>query len=384
MSRLLLTLCVSAIVLAVPSVASAAEVLYGVTNDNELVTINSSAPGNVERSVPLAGQQPGENIVGLDVRPLNDALYALGSTSRIYRVIPASGTLRPVGAAPFVPALAGASFGFDFNPTVDRIRVTSDTEQNLRLNPDTGATTATDTALAYAAGDAGAGTNPSVGAVAYTNSVAGATTTELYGIDSARDTLVLQNPPNAGTLNTRGALGVAVEEANSFDIGTGNVGYAALGRQGEARSLLYTINLATGRATATSPSPGIGGGGRLRALAAAGTAPDDNTDPRLSVASSSTQLESRLLGTGLFLTVNCNEACAFTASATVAGRTGAGTTPGAVVDRAGSQSVTLRFNAAARARIRRAGTVALTLTVRVRDTAGNLTTLTRAIRSRIG
>ena len=43
-------------------------------------------------------------------------------------------------------ALAGASFGVDFNPTVDGLRVVSDTGQNLRVNVDNGMTNV-DTAL---------------------------------------------------------------------------------------------------------------------------------------------------------------------------------------------------------------------------------------------
>jgi hypothetical protein len=35
--------------------------------------------------------------------------------------------------------LDGTFFGVDFNPTVDRLRVISDTGQNLRVNVDTGA-----------------------------------------------------------------------------------------------------------------------------------------------------------------------------------------------------------------------------------------------------
>jgi hypothetical protein len=46
-----------------------------------------------------------------------------------------------------------ASFGFDFNPTVDRIRVVSNTGQNLRLHPVTGVVASTDTPLTFAATD---------------------------------------------------------------------------------------------------------------------------------------------------------------------------------------------------------------------------------------
>ncbi len=46
--------------------------------------------------------------------------------------------------------LSGTEFGIDFNPLADRLRVVSDTGQNLRIDVDSGATI-TDTALTAAA-----------------------------------------------------------------------------------------------------------------------------------------------------------------------------------------------------------------------------------------
>ena len=43
-----------------------------------------------------------------------------------------------VGSGVVLPAGA-TEWGFDFNPTVDRIRVVNDRGANLRLHPDTGA-----------------------------------------------------------------------------------------------------------------------------------------------------------------------------------------------------------------------------------------------------
>src|SRR5262249_44051896 len=150
-------------------------------------------------------------------------LYALGSTSRLYVVNTFTGNATLVGAGPFTPTLNGTSFGFDFNPTVDRIRIVSDADQNLRLNPATGGAGIVDTALAYAVGDPNAAQNPFIGASAYTNNFAGAAATTLYGIDAALDILVIQNPPNGGVLNTVGALGVNVDQAQpyAFDITRG-------------------------------------------------------------------------------------------------------------------------------------------------------------------
>ena len=146
----------------------------------------------------------------------------------------------------------GASFGFDFNPTVDRIRVINDADENRRLNPVNGALAATDTNLAYAAGDVNAGDNPAATAAAYTNSDNDpATGTTLYDIDTAQDVLVTQAPPNNGTLNTVGALGLDATPNAGFDIaGTGNAAYAVLQPAGSSTSSLYSIDLASGAATA--------------------------------------------------------------------------------------------------------------------------------------
>ena len=157
----------------------------------------------------------------------------------------------------------GADFGFDFNPTVDRIRVTSDSDQNLRLNPANGALAATDGPLAFAATDVNNGQNPNVVASAYTNSMSGATSTTLYDIDSDLDVLAIQNPPNSGTLNTVGPLGVNTGANVGFDISpTTGVAYASLEVASATPTLsgavtstsgLYTISLSTGAATMVGP-----------------------------------------------------------------------------------------------------------------------------------
>ena len=362
--------------LAVPGAASAAEAFYGVTQDNRLVTFQSDNVTNVEPSHAITGLPGGENIVGLDVRPLNGQLYALGKTSRLYVINPRTGAARQVGATPFIPALAGTGFGFDFNPTVDRIRVTSDAEQNLRLNPDDGTVAGVDTNLAYAPGDPGAGTNPSVAGSAYTNSFAGATSTTLYDIDNARHALVIQNPPNNGTLTTVGALGTN-NNAVAFDIGDGNVGYAVLNGE-QNRQNLYRIDLSNGHATQAT-NFFVGTDQPLVGLAAAGTVPDDNTAPDESIALSSTQLRERLLAVGVRMSVACNEACTATAAVTFAGRP-SGLNGAVVSGGPGRSTLTVALNQRTRDAIRRAN-VRLTVRITVIDGAGNRSRQTRVLRS---
>jgi hypothetical protein len=217
-------------------------VAYGVDTDNNFVTFNPSTP-QTQVTKPFTGLQSGERLVGLDLRPLNGQLYGLGSTNRLYTINLASGAATVVGSAPLT--LTGTNFGFDFNPTVDRLRIVSDTGVNLRVNPADG--------VAVVDGTLNPGT-PSVTAAAYTNNFAGATTTVLYDIDSNTDMLYRQDPPNAGTLVSVGALGVNTTGVNGFDIGgTSGTGFAVL-TVGTTTSL-YTLNLTTGAATKGADLP---------------------------------------------------------------------------------------------------------------------------------
>jgi hypothetical protein len=120
--------------------------IFAVDTGNLLRHFNAAAPGTILGTVAITGLQPGEVVLGIDFRPATGQLYGLGSTSRVYVINPVTGAASPVDGA-FTPGLTGTDFGFDFNPTVDRIRVVSDNEQNLRLNPDTGGIAATDLAI---------------------------------------------------------------------------------------------------------------------------------------------------------------------------------------------------------------------------------------------
>jgi hypothetical protein len=249
----------SFLVAALATVAAAAahaETAYAVTIDNRLVSFDTANPTQLTNVVQITGQAQFDLTLGIDFRPATGELYAMGSSNTIYRMNTATGVATAVGG-PFTPPLSGVEFGFDFNPTVDRIRVVSDNGQNLRLNPITGQVAAVDTALNYAAGDANFGQAPRVVASAYTNNFAGATTTTLYNFDSRLDVLVTQIPPNNGTLNTVGSLGMDISSLAGFDIsGASAVAYASVVRDGDFRSWLTTVNLQTGALTPVAP---IGG-----------------------------------------------------------------------------------------------------------------------------
>ena len=222
--------------------------VYLLTVSNQLLRFSTS-PGVIQTNLAISGLLAGEALLAMDFRPASGQLYGLGSSNRLYTIDPNSGVATVVGS-PGAFTLAGTDFGFDFNPSVDRIRVTSDAEQNLRLNPTNGSLTATDSALAYAVGDLHFGANPAIVASAYINNFAGAPTTTLYGIDSSLDTLVLQNPPNNGTLTTIGALGVDISGAAGLDITEADqAAYAVFKRSASSVSEIYRVNLSNGTAT---------------------------------------------------------------------------------------------------------------------------------------
>lgn len=230
-------------------VLSAGDV-FAITVSNKLISFNRDVPQTVRTNVAITGLQASETLLGIDFRPADGLLYAVGSTGRIYTINTSTGaaTVKATLAAdatdttlPFT-ALSGTEFGVDFNPVADRLRVVSNTGQNLRINVDNGATT-TDGVI-----NGGAANN--VTAAAYTNSFAGTASTTLYAIDTTNDTLYVQNPPNNGTLSLPLALGVDAGAANGFDIDpVTNTAYAVM-KVGNTRNI-YSINLAATSAAVT-------------------------------------------------------------------------------------------------------------------------------------
>jgi hypothetical protein len=219
-----------------------AETAYALNGRNMLIRIDTNTPGFTDDSKLIRGLQPGESILGIDFRPANGMLYGLGSQSRLYVVDTATGMATPVGNTPFATALEGTEFGFDFNPTVDRIRVAGNTGQNLRIHPDTGAVAAVDSRL-----NSETVSDFKIVGAAYTNSVAGAATTVLYGIDAEQRVLVTQNPPNDGKLNRVGMMNIDMSEVAGFDISPqSGMAYIAARVRGSAMAALYEVNLTTG------------------------------------------------------------------------------------------------------------------------------------------
>ena len=272
----------------------------------QLLRFNTATPGT-STSVALSGVIAGETVVGVDFRPQTGQLYAFGvnastNTATIYLVDPQTGAATAIGTPgqiAFVDAggnpidLPAGGYGMDFNPAVDRIRITTDSGLNFRINPNNGAAVDSDANAANGINPDGSinglpAGSTGVSANAYTNSfgqplVGGVTT--LYTLDAASNSLFIQNLPNAGTLTgqvavTLGGSALDFTSVNGFDIPAGvrvstsnsaaaGVGFAGLTVGGV--NSLYSINLVSGEATnlgaigtqlaglALADSPGGGG-----------------------------------------------------------------------------------------------------------------------------
>lgn len=243
------------------TVLSAGDV-FVLSDNNTLSTVNRSNASQVRTSVSLSGfSTNGEQAVGMDFRPFNGNLYVLtkdaSNVGRAYTVNTSTGALTfiatlvadPADDSPGNPAytgLSGTTFGVDFNPAADALRVVSNTGQNLRIFLDndrrpskTAGQTITD--LELNGGPAGA----AITGAAYTNSFDGASSTRLFDIDTVNDRLVLQ-AANPGTLTDVAPLGFDATASNGFDIDPEtNVGYAILTVGGSKG--LYTIRIPDAR-----------------------------------------------------------------------------------------------------------------------------------------
>ena len=260
----LLTAASAAALVATTAPAFAAHeelVVTGLTQNDKLVTF---VAGTGERlsQVKITGIAEGQRLAGIDYRPATGGLYGLavnGTAGFLYLIDDETGAAKAVGTTG-VPVSGAVSI--DFNPTVDRLRVVSTDNDNLRINPNTGARAdvpMNDGRLAYTDGTT---TDPDVVGAAYINNDNDpATGTTLYDVDGAHDTLVKQTPANAGSLQRVGTgLGIDVDSATGFDV------YSELDSAGVTRNiallstrtadgtLVYTVNLAAGTVNKTATS----------------------------------------------------------------------------------------------------------------------------------
>ena len=226
------------ITLAAGTVSAASLIALG--DDGTLYKIDSESL-SVSASMSVEGAT---DLRGIDVRPADGKLYALGGGDQLYTLD--LGTGQATAGAKLKMRLPGTGQALvDFNPVADRLRLLAADGTNFRVNVDSG-DVIKDGAVAYAQAGYQGGYSPNVLTGAYTNSYAGAANTALYNIDLSSGKLMLQDPPNDGVQKTVAELSMSLEHA-AMDIASdgqgGNTAYVLTG------TTLHTLDLGTGSLT---------------------------------------------------------------------------------------------------------------------------------------
>jgi len=231
-------------VFALSSASAMAFDMVGLTDKGQLALFKDTAPAAVTMVAVTGTSAP---LLGIDYRPADGKLYGVTADSKLFTIDPKTGaaTLAKPLSVPFKSAKGAI---VDFNPQADRLRlINDDGTANFRINVDTGDVTQ-DKPLAYAATDKAMGKKASTLAGAYINSYAGAKATQLFHVDSANGTWVIQDPPNDGVLGTVGETGLGMREIVGLDILTDAKddyhGYAVTGG-----STLVKFDVNRGKAT---------------------------------------------------------------------------------------------------------------------------------------
>ena len=258
---------------------AAKEEIVAVSSSNHLLRFNAGQPQQVRERRPLQGLRSGERIVGIDYRVARGELYALASSGQLYKIDVAQARATAVGSPAVLPSAGATEWAFDFNPTVDRIRVANNAGFNLRLHPDTGAMVDADPAqegvqfdgrLAYDAKDTNAGATPRIVGAGYTYNKQDEKITTNYALDGELGALVHQGTkegvaplvsPNTGRLYTVGRLGIGSFAHATFDISDlAPTAYAGVHNKGDQATRWHRIDLDTGKASFIGT---VGGGETL-------------------------------------------------------------------------------------------------------------------------
>jgi len=232
--------------------------VVGLTSDQRLICFNERRPQASQTIGYVAGLSGDTRLVGIDFRVQDGMLYGVGDGGGVYTLDTSNATATLVNRLT-VP-LQGTSFGVDFNPVADRLRIVSDTGQNLRHNVGMNGITLQDDLLDYPVAAQLNSVGPTATGVtgsAYTNNdLAVDTATRLYSLDTSLDQISIQSPPNDGTLAATGKLGVDAQAQSGFDIYSelrdgvtiGVHAFASL-TQSDGSTAFYRVTLSTGEAS---------------------------------------------------------------------------------------------------------------------------------------
>ncbi|MDQ3629343.1 MAG: DUF4394 domain-containing protein [Actinomycetota bacterium] len=235
--------------------------VFGLTPNGRLLRFEVGTPRQLTNYGIISGLEGDTRLVGIDFRVQDDGLYGVGNQGGVYKIARFTAVATKVSQLE-VP-LNGTHFGVDFNPAADRLRIVSDTGQNLRHDVNNVAVpvTTVDGPLTYPPLPEVA---TGITAAAYTNNDLDAdTSTTLFDVDTNLHQVAIQSPANSGQLAATGKTGVELRQAVGFDIysflddtgATQRVSALATAKVMTGGRNLYRVNLVTGEFTSLGVFP---------------------------------------------------------------------------------------------------------------------------------
>src|SRR5690606_13642359 len=136
--------------------------------------------------------------LAIDTRPKTRELFGISDQSILYVLDAATGVATPISGKALDPAVNGKLVSFDFNPMDDLIRITTETGQNLRVSPVSGAVVGVDLPVNF--------NLTALGCSAYSYTI-GYNRSMYYGISQGDGTLYRSTNPNGGVIQFVGNTG---------------------------------------------------------------------------------------------------------------------------------------------------------------------------------
>lgn len=192
--------------------------LIGLSPNNELVSLMSGPPVVDMGVVPITGLRQEEFVLAIDTRPMTGELFGITNQDAIYVINKTTGAATMISQSPLSPVPDGDYVAFDFSPQQDVIRLITNTGQNLRISPVTGAVIGIDTPI----NSFSLGFNSS----AYTTSQSGVPSS-LYALDPGTGGLYRSTNPNSGAVAYIGLTGFTFEGDGGLEITSTNTAFAA-------------------------------------------------------------------------------------------------------------------------------------------------------------
>lgn len=150
--------------------APVGEVMYAVDLSNNFLVFGSGSIGTLSAKMRISGLPFLKRIIGLAIRPSDNALIGVGNDSRVYTIDPLTADATPVSTTPFSPEISSffdIHFGMALEPNGQRVRlIAAESGGNWSIDITNGTATLGANAK-YGPGSALAGHTPRLLGIAY-------------------------------------------------------------------------------------------------------------------------------------------------------------------------------------------------------------------------